>query len=226
MRGPCWYDVIKGVWGLKGRGGVILSNRINLIVTRIRYIAGHYWSIWLETHKCMQPQLRPRAPDSQFWGPNFAAAATPLCDVSKISLEPLPPPRTQILDPHLSRNGSFPPNNLLPTVRSDCKKLGAAPIASNSLKPVRLDSREQIYLKITWCEWSLTQSPKFWITTVSFYKLVSMTCCTFRDQNSEWRPFQVPNKEVTWIAQWRIQDCHEEGGGTNMKYKSSILWLV
>ena len=40
-------------------------------------------------------------------------------------------------------NGSFTPNNLLPTVRSDCKKLGAAPIASNGR-----DSREKIYLKI------------------------------------------------------------------------------
>ena len=42
----------------------------------------------------------------------------------------------------------------LPTVWSDCEKMGAAPIASNSLKPVRSDSREQIYLKIIWCEWS------------------------------------------------------------------------
>ena len=42
-------------------------------------------------------------------------------------------------------NASCTPNNLLPTVRSDSKKLGVAPIASNSLKPVRSDSREQIY---------------------------------------------------------------------------------
>ena len=37
------------------------------------------------------------------------------------------------------------PNNLLPTSRSDCKILGAAPIASNGLKSVRSDSWEQIY---------------------------------------------------------------------------------
>ena len=47
---------------------------------------------------------------------------------------------------------SFTPNNLFPTVRSDCKKLGATPIASNGLKPIRSDSRGQIYLKIIWCE--------------------------------------------------------------------------
>ena len=45
-------------------------------------------------------------------------------------------------------NGSFTPNNLLTTVWWDCKKLGAAPIASDGLKPVRLDSRDQIYLKL------------------------------------------------------------------------------
>ena len=52
----------------------------------------------------------------------------------------------------ISSYGSFTPNNLLLTVRSDRKKLGAAPFASNGLKPVRLDSREQVYLKIIWCE--------------------------------------------------------------------------
>ena len=47
----------------------------------------------------------------------------------------------------------FTPNNLLSTVRSDCKKLGAAPIASRpGLKPAQSDSREQIYLKVIWCE--------------------------------------------------------------------------
>ena len=35
------------------------------------------------------------------------------------------------------------------------KNWGAAPIASNSMKPVRLDSLEQIYSKIFWCEWSI-----------------------------------------------------------------------
>ena len=59
---------------------------------------------------------------------------------------------THILVTHLLYNVSFTQNNLLPTVRSDCKKLGAAPISSNSLKPVRSDSREQIYFKIIWCE--------------------------------------------------------------------------
>ena len=36
------------------------------------------------------------------------------------------------------------------------RTLGAAPIASNDLKPVRSDSPEQIYLKIIWCEWSIS----------------------------------------------------------------------
>ena len=48
-------------------------------------------------------------------------------------------------------------DNLLPTVRSDCKNLGAAPITCNGLEPVRSDSREQIYLKIIWCEWSIRE---------------------------------------------------------------------
>ena len=43
------------------------------------------------------------------------------------------------------RYGSFTPNDLLQTVWSDCKQLGAAPIASNSLKPVWSDSRGQLY---------------------------------------------------------------------------------
>ena len=46
----------------------------------------------------------------------------------------------------INSNGSFTPNNLLPTVRSDCKILGVAPIASNGQKPIRSDSRELIYL--------------------------------------------------------------------------------
>ena len=55
----------------------------------------------------------------------------------------------------LLHNGSFTQNNLLPTVRQDCKKLGAAPISSNGLKPVRWDSRQPVYFKIIWCEWSI-----------------------------------------------------------------------
>ena len=41
------------------------------------------------------------------------------------------------------------------------KKLGAAPIASKGLKPVQSDSREQIYLKIIWCEWSIRQRGEY-----------------------------------------------------------------
>ena len=68
-----------------------------------------------------------------------------MCDVHD-SLEKVK--KEEFVDP----NGSFPPSNLLLTVRLDCKNLGATPIASNGLKPVRSDSREQIYLKIIWCE--------------------------------------------------------------------------
>ena len=50
---------------------------------------------------------------------------------------------------------SFTSNYLLTTVRPDCKKSGATPIASNCLKPVRSYSREQINYKKCWCEWSI-----------------------------------------------------------------------
>ena len=99
----------------------------------------------------------------------FLGDVTALCDVGNISLAP--PPSYKILESaplkggevallgfqmgkysRLSCNGSFTPKNLLPTVRSDCKKLGAAPIASDDLKPVTSDSREQIYLKVILCE--------------------------------------------------------------------------
>ena len=55
-------------------------------------------------------------------------------------------------------NGSLTPNNLLLTGRSDCKNLGAEPIASNGLKPVWLDILEQMYLKNIWREWSLSEN--------------------------------------------------------------------
>ena len=49
-------------------------------------------------------------------------------------------------------NALFAPSNLLPTVWSDRQKLGAAPITSNSLKPVQSDGQEQIIYKLFWCE--------------------------------------------------------------------------
>ena len=47
---------------------------------------------------------------------------------------------------------SLTQNHLLNTVRSDCKNVGAAPIASIGPEPVRSNIREQIYLEIVWCE--------------------------------------------------------------------------
>ena len=87
----------------------------------------------------------------------------------------------------LTYNGPFTPNDLLPTVRSDCKKLGASPIASNGLKPVSSDSQEQIYFKIIWCEWSImsrcfspeaTVSQKWPLFLLSIYIITRMALST------------------------------------------------
>ena len=49
-------------------------------------------------------------------------------------------------------NGSFTPNNLLPTSPIGLQKNGCGTQCFHGLKPVRSDSREQIYFKIIWYE--------------------------------------------------------------------------
>ena len=107
--------------------------------------------------------------------------------------------------------GSFPPNNLLPTVRSDYKKLGAPPIASNGLKPVWSDSREQIYLKIIWCEWSIRLMYSINVFISSFrYRIhvfsSSSTACSLALLNSValMKSFDVSN--TWWIASLSLGD--------------------
>ena len=81
--------------------------------------------------------------------------------------------------------GSFTPNNLLPI---GLQKLGAAPIASNSLKSVWSDSREQIYFKIIWSEWSirfaLNPRTPFIIPRIYCVKLLIITRSSLRWNNS------------------------------------------